>query len=162
MKKTEESKVSVNPEIQHFVPSSVAPEPQVQVGLAEDCEIDDLELMNTKKHLTTRGQPLTIVEGLKGKHKTLSFEELVEKGKDLKTNKDVFTVTWALKGYGIQGSVADPNKQKARHMAAQRFLKALFHNKHSLLPDTHFTWNSMLDFVGQKKKPLIEILDLNE
>jgi hypothetical protein len=163
MKKMEESKVTSNPEVQHIIspPSSVAPEPQLQVGLVEDCEIDDMELMGSKKHLTTRGQPLTVIEGFKGKHKSLSFEETVEKGKDLKTNKDMFTVTWSLKGYQIQGSVADSNKQKARHMAAQRFLKALFHNKHSLLQGTHFTWISMLDFV-QKKKPLIEILDLNE
>jgi hypothetical protein len=57
MKKMEESKVTSNPEVQHIIspPSSVAPEPQLQVGLVEDCEIDDMELMGSKKHLTTRG-----------------------------------------------------------------------------------------------------------
>jgi hypothetical protein len=40
---------------------------------AIDCEIDDPELLGTKKHLTVRGQPLTFIESLKGKHKTLSF-----------------------------------------------------------------------------------------
>lgn len=121
-----------------------------------------MELMGSKKHLTLKGQPLTVMEGLKGKHKTLNFEEIIEKHKDLKTNKDIFTITWQLKGYDISGSVVDPNKQKARHMAAQRFLKALFHNKHSLLQGTHFTWIAMLEFISQKKKPLTEILDLTE
>ena len=46
-------------------------------GLVEDCEIDDMELMGSKKHLTLKGQPLTVMEGLKGKHKNLNFEELV-------------------------------------------------------------------------------------
>jgi hypothetical protein len=71
--------------------------------------------MESKKHLTKRGQPLTVVEGLKGKHKSLNFEESVEKNRDLKTNKDYFTVTWSLRGYGITGKWQDFNKQKARH-----------------------------------------------
>ena len=43
-----------------------------------DCEIDDPELLGLKKHLTIRGQPLQLIESLKGKHKTLSFLELVD------------------------------------------------------------------------------------
>ncbi len=103
---------------------------------AIDCEIDDPELLGTKKHLTSRGQPLGLIEALKGKHKTLGFIENLEPGKDLKTNKPYFTVTWTLKGYpSITGKSQDFNKQKARHMAAQRFLKALFINPESRFKD---------------------------
>lgn len=117
-------------------------------------------MLTTKNHLTTKSKPLSVIEALKGKHKTLNFEELLEKGKDLKTNKDYFTVTWSLKGYDISGKFTDFNKQTARHSAAQKFLKALFHNNQSLLQGSHFTWLSMLDYLGTKKKPLVEILDI--
>ena len=103
--------------------------PEQSKALAFDCEIDDPQLLAEKKHLTTRGQPLTIMESLKGKHKALSFQELLEPGKDPATGKAFFTVTWCLKGYpSIQGVSQDFNKQKARHLAAQRMLKALFFN----------------------------------
>ena len=86
---------------------------------AVDCEIDDPELLGSKKHLTSRGQPLGLVEALKGKHKNLGFIENLEPGKDLKTNKPFFTATWTLKGYpNIVGKKEDFNKQKARHVAA--------------------------------------------
>ncbi len=55
--------------------------------------------METKKHLKNKGQPVSIIEALKGKHKTLGFIEILEPGKDLKTNRDFFTVSWSLKGY---------------------------------------------------------------
>lgn len=67
----------------------------------DDCEIDDMDLMDSKKHLTLKGPPLTVMESLKSKHKTLNFEEITEKHRDLKTNKDIFTITWQLKGYDI-------------------------------------------------------------
>jgi hypothetical protein len=66
---------------------------------AVDCEIDDPELLEAKKHLTIRGQPLTLVNVLEGKHKNLSFQEVVDTGKDQKLNRDYFTVTWTLRGY---------------------------------------------------------------
>ena len=56
--------------------------------------------METKKHLTDKGQPVSIIEALKGKHKTLGFIENLEPGKDPKTNRDFFTtVSLTLKGY---------------------------------------------------------------
>ena len=86
---------------------------------AIDCEIDDAELLGTKKHLVQRGGPLNFVEALKGKHKNLGFIELLEPGKELKTNKAYFTCTFQLKGYpSIVGTCQDYNKQKARNMAA--------------------------------------------
>lgn len=102
-----------------------------------------------------------MVEGLKGKHKNLGFIEHVEPGRDVATNKPYFTVTWSLNGYkDITGVAQDFNKQKARHLAAQRFLKALFNNPESLLKGTHFTWISLLEYVSSNKRPLNEILDI--
>ena len=78
---------------------------------AIDCEIDDPELTGTKKHLSSRGGALNMIEALKGKHKNLGFIELLDKERDLKTNKDVFTSTWSLRGYsGITGTCRDYNK----------------------------------------------------
>jgi hypothetical protein len=51
------------------------------MDLVPDCEIDDIQLMETKKHLTQKGGPVSKIEALKGKHKNLSFIELVEQGK---------------------------------------------------------------------------------
>jgi hypothetical protein len=52
-----------------------------------------------------------MIEALKGKHKNLGFIELLDKERDLKTNKDVFTSTWSLRGYsGITGTCRDYNK----------------------------------------------------
>lgn len=64
-----------------------------------DCVIDDPELMETKKHLMSKGNPVGIIEVLKGKNKMLGFIENLELRKDPKTNKDFFTVAWTLKGY---------------------------------------------------------------
>ncbi|TNV78561.1 hypothetical protein FGO68_gene13150 [Halteria grandinella] len=139
------------------------PTTQNGMELVPDCEIDDLELMGTKKHLTQKGQPLTLVEALKGKHKNLGFVEHMDQGKELASNKTFFTVTWSIQGYpNISGSFTDFNKQKARHTAAQRFLKTLFHNPNSLLGDKRFSWMSLIDYIQSRKQPLIEILDLNE
>jgi len=66
---------------------------------AVDCEIDDIELLAGKKHLIIRGEPSSLIEALKGKHKELGFLKLEEAGKDLKNNKAFFTCTWSLKGY---------------------------------------------------------------
>jgi hypothetical protein len=114
-----------------------------------------------KKHLTSRGQPLGLLEALKGKHKSLGFIENLLPGKDLKTNKAYFTATWSLKGYpNIVGESQDYNKQKARHMAAQRFLKALFLNPESKFKGSHPTWNVVVDQILSKKTPLTEVLEL--
>ena len=40
---------------------------------SDDAEIDDPELMQTKKHLCAKFTPLTVVKSLEGKHKGLSF-----------------------------------------------------------------------------------------
>jgi hypothetical protein len=78
--------------------------------------------------------------------------------------KEFYTVTWSLNGYpNITGTFIDFSKQTARNVSAQRFLKALFHNPNSLLgAEKKFSWMQMTEFIQSKKKPLVEILDLNE
>lgn len=51
-------------------------------SLAVDAEIDDPELMTTKKHLCGKFSPLTIITALQGKHKNLSFQESISEKKD--------------------------------------------------------------------------------
>ena len=87
-----------------------------------------------------------MIEALKGKHKNLGFIEQLEQGKDLKNNKAFFTCQWNLKGYPkISGTATDYNKQKARNMAAQNFLKSLFHNELSLFKGKTFSWLQLVD-----------------
>jgi len=105
-------------------------------SLARDAELDDPELMFAKKHLCTKFTPLAVVKNLEAKHKELSFQEIFDESKDHAKNQTVYTITFGIKGFNVSGQASDYNKQRARHIAAQRFLKALF-------PKT-YTWNKVI------------------
>jgi len=66
--------------------------------------------MYAKKHLCNKFMPLSIIEALKGKHKNLAFQESMLESKDMKQNKNIYTVTWELKGYSKKGTASDFNK----------------------------------------------------
>eukprot|EP00347_Sterkiella_histriomuscorum_P012588 403367994 len=121
--------------------------------LVEDAKIDDVDLMYGKKHLCQKYTPLTIIKSLEGKHKNLSFQENISESKDLKKNHSIFTVEVSLKGYPkFQGVHVDNNKQRARTIAGQRFLKSLF--------PLDVTWNGVISLVSGNKEPLKMVLDL--
>ncbi|CDW88214.1 UNKNOWN [Stylonychia lemnae] len=120
--------------------------------LVYDCKLDDPQLMTGKKHLCEKYTPLTVIKALEGKHKKLSFQEAVAESKDLKKNVNVYTCTFQLKGYDRVGTHTDFNKNRARQMAAQKFLKALF--------PTDFTWKAVERLVQSSKEPLRLLLDL--
>ena len=119
---------------------------------AEDAEIDDIELTTTKRHLCNKFQPVSVIHALQGKHKKLSFQESTSETKDPIKNCPIFKFTWFLKGYDIVGEHSDPSKQKAKTIAAQRFLKALF--------PKGYTWNQLQKHMMTFKEPLQYIIDL--
>ena len=83
---------------------------ELSISLADDCEIDDPEIFTSKKHLAEKTSPLNVIKALEGKHKNLSFKEEVQEHKDHAKGCNIFTVTWSLKGYGIEGKAIDSNK----------------------------------------------------
>eukprot|EP00347_Sterkiella_histriomuscorum_P010348 403376650 len=119
----------------------------------DDAEIDDPELMYSKKHLCAKYTPLTVVKTLEAKHKNLSFIEQINESKDLVKNKNVYTIIFSIRGFNLEGRATDYSKQRARHEASQRFLKNLF--------PKNYTWNCVISQLTQLKEPLKEILDLD-
>ncbi|CDW87208.1 UNKNOWN [Stylonychia lemnae] len=118
----------------------------------DDTEIDDPELMQSKKHLCQKFTPLTVVKSLEGKHKNLNFQEHLSESKDTLKNMNVYTIIFSIRGYEFEGRATDYNKQRARQVAAQRFLKSLF-------PKT-FTWKRVILHLTQLKEPLNSILEI--
>jgi hypothetical protein len=89
---------------------------------AQDCEIDDPQLLDSKKHLMSRSTPLSLVNILQNKYKDLliseSLTETLPRHKGLNA-----TYTCLIKidapGYeSYQGSSLEPSKQRARQVAA--------------------------------------------
>ena len=129
----------------------VKPSQDEDPSSAKDADLDDPELMFAKKHLCTKYTPLTVVKSLEAKHKELSFQEIIDESKDHSKNQNVYTITFGIKGFDVAAKASDYNKQRARHIAAQRFLKALF-------PKT-YTWNKVIQVLTSLKEPLRHILD---
>ena len=97
---------------------------------AQDCEIDDPQLLDSKKHLMSKSTPLSLVNILQNKYKDLVISESLSE--NLPRHKGLnATYTCLIKidspGYeAYQGQSLEPSKQRARQVAAQRFIKSLF------------------------------------
>jgi hypothetical protein len=124
--------------------------------VATDCEIDDIELLISKKHLMVKATPLSLVNVLQSKYPKLNItEQLVEDGKDIpgaRHNNPNFICTVKMNSMPQYVGVSlEPNKQRARHVAAQRFLKSLF-------ASNSFTWNKICHLIITLKEPLALVL----
>lgn len=74
---------------------------------------------------------MQIVEGLKTKHKKYEFQEIVKDENIVGAGQGSgFTVSFILEvadlGKTFKGQATDPSKQRARQLAAQRFLKTIY------------------------------------
>jgi hypothetical protein len=85
--------------------------------MVEDAEIDDIELLLSKKHLCMRHSPVSIVKTLMDKHKEVTFEEELSFYKHALLNQLMYVATVQLKETQSFGKAEDINKQKARQIA---------------------------------------------
>jgi len=116
-----------------------------------DCEIDDPELTSSKKHLMQRATPLSLVDILRNKYKHFN---IIETMRDDNRPNPMFVVTITLKNppegcRPLQGVSYEPNKQRARHMAAQSFLKAMYPSSAT------YTWTKVVQLITTHKDPFI-------
>ena len=122
---------------------------------AQDCEIDDPQLLDSKKHLMARSTPLSLVNILQNKYKDLLISESLTE--NLPRHKGVNAtynciIRIEAPGYeAYQGSSLEPSKQRARQVAAQRFIKSLF-------TSGYHTWNKAIQMITTVKDPLIVLI----
>jgi hypothetical protein len=101
-------------------------------------------LLDSKKHLMSKSTPLSLVNILQNKYKDLIISESLSE--NLPRHKGLnATYTCLIKidspGYeAYQGQSLEPSKQRARQVAAQRFIKSLF----SRSCGGYHTWNKAI------------------
>jgi hypothetical protein len=104
----------------------------------------------------SRSTPLSLVNILQNKYKDLLISESLTE--NLPRHKGLnATYTCLIKidapGYEpYQGSSLEPSKQRARQVAAQRFIKSLF-------TSGYFTWNKAIQMITSVKDPLIVLIN---
>ena len=92
--------------------------------------IDDPELLRSKKNLTAKMTPMSLVFQLIAKlpplcHARISQSNVTE-SKDAATQRSVWYFKVGFLEQGLVGEAADFNKQNAKQIASQKFLKLLF------------------------------------
>ena len=116
-----------------------------------DAKIDDPELLSKKKNLTMRATPLAILNALQQKWPeggSMIKNSKCWETKDQATYRQIWHYSAGIEELGIHVEAADFSKQKARQLAALKFLKKFF--------PLGFTWNKVVDVIFDKKGIEIE------
>ena len=116
-------------------------------------------MFTSKKHLLAKTTPLSLINVLQAKHRNLLITEtLAEDTSHLpsgaaRSNSNpmyIATIQMGAKPF-IKAIALESSKQKARHVAAQKFLKALF-------PQPCYTWNKVSNLITTVKDPLTLVI----